>query len=167
MEKVKGVIDKLMEFLCVSIMSLMTILVTWQVFTRYVLNKPSAVSEVLARYLFVWLVIAAAAYVFGQREHMSITFFRDKLPVRPRMLLEIVGEVIILVFAGCVLLAGGLSMTTAQMIQMDATIKIPMGMIYSILPISGAITVFYCTYNIGNLIKDLRSPERVNKEIAQ
>lgn len=166
MEKIKCIIDKLMEYLCIALMSIMTLLVTWQVFTRYVLNTPSAISEVLARYLFVWLVVAAAAYVFGQREHMCIEYFKNKLPDQIKNIVEIVIEVIILIFAGVVMLKGGWSMTVAQMVQIDATIKIPMGIIYAIIPIGGGITVFYCIYNITQIVQTLFT-HKINKNLNQ
>lgn len=166
MEKLKSLVDKLMECLCIVLMSVMTILVTWQVFTRYVLNKPSAASEVLAKYLFVWLVISAAAYVFGKREHMCITFLKDKIPINVKNIVDIIIELVILIFAGLVMLKGGLSMTMAQMVQIDATIKIPMGVIYSVIPISGTITVFYSIYNIIQICKSALNPT-MNKKLNQ
>ena len=74
MEKMKKLFDRVLEVSCIALMSVMTILVTYQVITRYIFNKPSAVSEVLARYMFVWMVLLCAAYVFGLREHMNIPF---------------------------------------------------------------------------------------------
>ena len=84
MEKMKKLFDRVLEVSCIALMSVMTILVTYQVITRYIFNKPSAVSEVLARYMFVWMVLLCAAYVFGLREHMNIPFVKDKLPPRGR-----------------------------------------------------------------------------------
>lgn len=166
MDKLKSIIDKLMEYFCIILMIAMTLLVTWQVFTRYVLNNPSTISEVLARYLFVWLVVAAAAYVFGKREHMCIEYLKDKLPNQVRNVVEILIEVITLIFAGVVMLKGGWSMAIAQMIQIDATLKIPMGIIYSIIPIGGAITVFYSIYNITQISK-MFFPNKLNKNLNQ
>lgn len=166
MDKLKSIIDRFMEYFCIILMSTMTLLVTWQVFTRYVLNNPSAVSEVLARYLFVWLVVAAAAYVFGKREHMCIEYVKDKLPDKVRNSVEILIEVITLIFAGIVMLKGGWSMALAQMIQIDATLKIPMGIIYAIIPIGGVITVFYSIYNITQIRKTFFT-NQINKNLNQ
>ena len=89
--RVKQAVDKVASSLCILIVGLMTLLVTWQVASRYLFNSPSAVSEVLARYLFIWLVLIGGAYVFGLREHMAITFMRDKMPRKFRLSLEILG----------------------------------------------------------------------------
>ena len=92
MEKMKKLFDRVLEVSCIALMSVMTILVTYQVITRYIFNKPSAVSEVLARYMFVWMVLLCAAYVFGLREHMNIPFVKDKLPPRAFMFVDVAGE---------------------------------------------------------------------------
>ena len=42
MEKMKKLFDRVLEVSCIALMSVMTILVTYQVITRYIFNKPSA-----------------------------------------------------------------------------------------------------------------------------
>ncbi len=61
-------VDKAMEWLCIVMLAIMTVLVSYQVVTRYFFNNPSAMSENAAQYLFVWLVMFGSAYVFGSRE---------------------------------------------------------------------------------------------------
>ena len=57
---VKRGVDKVIEWLCIIILAVMTVLVTYQVVTRYFFSKPSAISETLAQYLFVWMIIFLA-----------------------------------------------------------------------------------------------------------
>ena len=64
-ETLKSWVDKIISSACILIVGAMTILVTYQVVARYLFNSPSAVSEVLSRYLFIWLVLFGSAYVFG------------------------------------------------------------------------------------------------------
>ena len=65
---IKKAVDKVMEWSCILILIVMTVLVTYQVITRYFFNRPSAISETAAQYLFVWMVMFGSAYVFGLRE---------------------------------------------------------------------------------------------------
>ncbi|WOO87081.1 TRAP transporter small permease [Mollicutes bacterium LVI A0039] len=153
MNFIKSKIDMLLEVVSVGIFSFMTLLVSWQVFTRYILNKPSTQSEILAKYLFVWLVFLGASYVFGKREHMNISYLKDKAPIGVQKKLDVCIEVLVLIFTLCVLVIGGLYLTTSGMAQVDATLKIPMGYIYMVIPISGVITIFYNIYNILEIIK--------------
>ncbi|MCA1923504.1 TRAP transporter small permease [Buttiauxella noackiae] len=157
--RVKQAIDKAASYLCILIVSLMTLLVTWQVASRYLFNSPSAVSEVLARYLFIWLVLIGGAYVFGLREHMAITFMRDKMPRKLRLSLEIIGELATSVFALLVLTIGGYIGMSRQMAQLDSALQIPIGIIYIAIPLSGAMTLFYCLYNQYGLFRKFSSKQ--------
>lgn len=159
MQAMKKVVDKVLEVVCMSLMVVMTCLVTWQVFTRYVLNNPSAISEVLAKYLFVWLVLFGAAYVFGLREHMAITFIKEKIPLKVQYLFEIFAETIIALFSAGVMIQGGLAATIKQMAQMDSSLKIPMGVIYAAIPAAGILIIFYCICNIVSIVKKIKKGE--------
>ena len=156
MEKMKKLFDRVLEASCIALMSVMTILVSYQVITRYIFNKPSAVSEVLARDMFVWMVLLCAAYVFGLREHMNIPFVKDKLPPRGRIVCDIIGEVIIALFGLGVMVAGGYAGAMRQMGQLDSALQISMGIIYAAIPLSGISIVFYFFYNVSKLLKEFK-----------
>ncbi|MCW9698511.1 MULTISPECIES: TRAP transporter small permease [unclassified Avibacterium] len=145
---VKRFLDKLIEWVCIFIVGAMTILITYQVISRYIFNSPSAVSEILSRYFFVWLILFASAYVFGKREHMEINFLKNKLPSSLKRLANVIAEIALSCFAIGVMIIGGYSASVRQMFQLDSALQIPMGFIYSAIPISGAIIVFYSLCNI-------------------
>lgn len=152
MECIKNILDKIIEIFCIVILGIMTLLVTWQVITRYFFNNPSVVTEQTSQYLFVWLVMYGSAYVFGKREHMQISFVRDLSPKKIRKFIDIFQEIIITIFVIGVMIYGGYFTTLRQMGQIDAALQIPMGVIYSVIPISGVIIIFYAIYNIKTLI---------------
>ncbi|MCQ1059667.1 TRAP transporter small permease [Photobacterium sp. DNB23_23_1] len=151
-EKSKIIIDWVVERTCIAIMALLTIIVTYQVVTRYIFDSPSAVSEVLSRYMFVWLVLIGGAYVFGLREHMAISYVRDKLSPKTGVLVDIFTEWAIAIFAYIVMWQGGYKASVRQMWQLDSALEIPMGVIYSALPISGALILVYFIINQLKLI---------------
>lgn len=153
---IKNIIDKIMEYLCILIVLLMCILVTYQVVTRYVFDNPSAVSEILSRYLFIWLILFGGAYVFGLREHMSISFVKLKLPKKIQIYLDMFSELIIVIFSSSIMILGGYSITTRQMLQMDSSLQLPIGVIYMAIPISGVIMLFYFIYNELMLLHKLK-----------
>ncbi|MDG3084839.1 TRAP transporter small permease [Vibrio hannami] len=151
-EKVKKVMDWCVERACIAIMVLLTVLVTYQVVTRYVFDSPSAVSEVLSRYLFVWLVLIGGAYVFGLREHMAITYVRDKFSPKVGVVVDIAVEWAIAYFAYIVMWQGGYKASVRQMWQLDSALEIPMGVIYSALPIAAVLMLIYFFINQIKLI---------------
>jgi TRAP-type C4-dicarboxylate transport system permease small subunit len=157
MLKIKSGLDKVLQWFCRIIVTIMTILVTYQVVSRYCFNAPSAISEAMARYLFVWLTMYGGAYVFGKRQHMNLSFVRDKFTPRIKTIVEMISELIIGVFAVIVMILGGYVQTTKQMIQADPTTQIPMGYVYSTVLIGGILIVFYAVCNIIILSKQLKS----------
>lgn len=166
MTAMKKAIDRAVEWICIILLGVMTILVTYQVVTRYFFNAPSAISEVLAKYLFVWLVMICGAYVFGLREHMNIGFLREKLPVKSRLIVEMISEFLIVLFALTVMIIGGYQGAVKQMIQLDSALQIPVGIIYAVIPISGFLMVFYFIYNVSRLAKQFAAAGSEVKEGA-
>lgn len=153
MEKIKYCFDKFLEYSCIILMSCMTALVTYQVIVRYFFNRPSVISEVLSKYMFVWMIFLCSAYVFGLREHMNIPFVKDKLNNRSKKLCEIISETIIFLFALGVMIIGGYFGALPQMEQLDSALQISMGFIYLVIPIAGICILFYYLYNLKNILK--------------
>jgi TRAP-type C4-dicarboxylate transport system permease small subunit len=156
MDSIKRVLDNIIEWVCVVLLGIMTILVTYQVVVRYIFNKPNAYTEVLSKYMFVWLIMYGSAYVFGLREHMNIGFVRERLSDKVRIIIEMVSEIVIVLFAVGVMVYGGFGQTMSQMIQKDAALQIPMGIIYSAVPISACFMIFYFIYNEKILLKEFK-----------
>jgi TRAP-type C4-dicarboxylate transport system permease small subunit len=157
MSILKKIVDTFLQWFCIIIVAVMAIFVTYQVVTRYFFNNPSAVSEALARYLFIWLTMYGGAYVFGKREHMNLEFIRSKFPIKIKTCLEMFSELIIAVFASTVMVIGGYIQTTTQMIQADPSTQVPMGIIYSSVLGGGIFILFYFVCNEIELIKKFKS----------
>ena len=155
METLRKRLDKVLEFICCTLLALMTILVTWQVVSRYVLNNPSTVTEELVLFSFVWMGLLGGAYLFGKNEHMAMTFLFDKLSEKNQIKVRIFFELVIMAFAVFILVFGGWNMSKLSMGQLSSSLQIPMGYIYLALPLSGITTVIYNALNISDIIKEL------------
>ncbi|MEM1484841.1 TRAP transporter small permease [Oscillospiraceae bacterium PP1C4] len=166
MDLFKKKLDKLAEWMCISLMGIMTLLVTYQVVVRYFFNSPSAFSEALSKYLFVWLVLFGAAYVFGLREHMNIVFLKNLFPTKVRIIVEMIGELTVLAFSVMVMIVGGYQGAIKQMTQMDSSLAISMGWIYAAIPLSGAMMVFYSIYNERALYRQLIGADKATDTAA-
>lgn len=154
---VKKVVDFVISWFCIILLAIMTFLVSYQVVTRFVFNNPSAISEILAQYMFVWLVMLGSAYVFGLREHLSITLLKDKMPPVLNMVVEVLIAALLIAFALGVTLKGGMANTILQMGATDASLLIPMGIIYSVIPISGVFMIFYSVFNIALAVEEYKN----------
>jgi TRAP-type C4-dicarboxylate transport system permease small subunit len=148
LENARKILDGIMKFVCVFLFVFMVVIGTYQIVTRYVFNSPSTISEELLTYSFTWLSLLSASYVFGKGEHMKMVFLTDKFGEKVREGLAVVSEVIVICFSALVLVFGGISITKLTLMQKSASLQIPMGYIYAMIPISGVITIIYCIMNL-------------------
>ena len=58
----------------------------------------------------------------------------------------------VLLLASSVMVYGGVTITKLTMTQSTASLGIPMGVVYTIIPISGLLIVFYAVLNIVDLV---------------
>jgi TRAP-type C4-dicarboxylate transport system permease small subunit len=78
---------------------LISAIIPWAVFTRYVLNSAASWPEPLAILLTIVLTFIGAAAAYRLNLHMNISYFADKLPPVPRRLLEIVVQLLMAMIA--------------------------------------------------------------------
>lgn len=144
---VKSVIDKIIEIISTLILGVMTVLVVYQVVTRYVFNAPSAISEILSQYLFVWMIMFGSAYVYGSREHLTIDILKDKFNPKTNMIVEIAANVTLFIFILLICAIGGYLYAVKSAPQIDPQLGISKAILYSSLPITAVVTLFYSIYN--------------------
>lgn len=141
--KIKKALDRIILFTSSILLIVLVLGALWQVFSRYVLNSPSTFTNELLGFLLVWVSLLGASYAFGSNEHLSLSFIVDKIKGKNRLLIRIVNDLFILVFAVLVLIKGGLQAVNMTMSQITPVLGIQMGLVYSILPICGVIIVIY------------------------
>lgn len=152
--------NTVLGYVTAIIFALMVCIGTYQIVTRYFFNSPSTVSEELLTYLFTWLSLLAAAYVFGKRDHMRMGFLADKVTGTARKVLETVIELLVMLMVGGIMIYGGFSIMQLTMTQRTASLGIPMGVIYTILPVSGILIFLYGVLNIIDLWR-VKDPDRL------
>lgn len=153
LKKIRTGIDKFLEVICAFLFGAMVVICTYQVVVRYFFNSPSTVSEELLTYTFTWMALFASALVFGKRDHMRMGFIADKLTGTKRMVLEVVIELLILAFTFIILVYGGISITKLAFAQVTASLGIPMGAVYLVIPICGVIILIYNVLNIIDIVR--------------
>ena len=143
--KIRAQVDSVLEKVLVVIMSAMVINVLWQVFSRYILANPSSFTDELARYLMIWVGVLGAAYVAGKGNHVAITYFSEKFNSANQKKLQTLINLTILAFAILGMFIGGLRLVYITLVleQLSPALKIPLGVVYSVIPISGILIIFY------------------------
>ncbi|MDD6318451.1 MAG: TRAP transporter small permease subunit, partial [Succinatimonas hippei] len=97
------------------------------------------------------------AYVFGKRGHLAMTFLLAKFTGKPRIALDLFSEVLIFFTALFLLLIGGYDIASENSTQVTNSLGISMGLVYAVLPISGALIMIYSLLNIADLLKTFGS----------
>ena len=148
MLRIRGMLNGILKLLAGGSFLAMVGLTCWQVFTRYILRSPSSWSEELVSYLFAWMTLLGASLVVGERGHMNIPILVERTSPEVRKGLAIFGEVVAAVFAGVILVYGGIRITTLALGQMTSSLGVPVGVFYVVLPLSGVLNVIYTVLNI-------------------
>lgn len=159
MQKTFQLINRTIELLLVIIFALLILDVSWQVFSRYIIGRSSSFTEEFARFALIWLAVLGAAYLNGKRGHLAIDFYLQKLPPDRLRRRQIIIELFMLVFALIVMVIGGgnLVYITLHLGQTSPALQIPLGLVYSIVPFSGLLIVFFSVHHIfypAQLIKN-------------
>ncbi|MTI39196.1 TRAP transporter small permease [Fulvivirga lutimaris] len=156
--KFRALIDKILFWVLVSLMGLMVINVLWQVASRYLLQSPSSFTDELSRFLLIWVGLLGAGYATGKKLHLAIdllpTYLNGKQSGRK---LNVVINILVGLFAILVLIWGGSNLVYITLIleQPSAALGIPLGYVYTVIPLSGVLTLYY---SIHNLILDYNKP---------
>lgn len=153
MRKIIKLIDQTLGFSLICAMSAILLTVIWQVISRFVLKDPASITEELSRFLLIWIGILGAAYAYRKKSHLGFNLIVNKQSKSVRRLLLTLVEISVIIFSTLALIIGGkeLVMITLELKQISASLGIHMGLIYTVLPLSGALFVFYSLINIYNL----------------
>jgi len=145
LERVKKGIDKLLEMALIMLMGANVVNVLWQVFTRFILRNPSSFTEELARFFLIWVGLLGASYAAGKKMHLAIDVVLQALKNKTKIWTEIFIQVSIFLFSFFVMVVGGLRLVTITLAlnQISAALRIKLGYVYLVLPISGLLIMFY------------------------
>jgi TRAP-type C4-dicarboxylate transport system permease small subunit len=144
-----------LELLIIATMALLVVDVVWGVFSRYALGEQTKWTEELARFLLVWVALLGGALAFRTKAHLGVDYFVNQLHPDARRLTAVVADLVVLFFAGSVLLLGGASVVREALALEQTTPALgwKMGYVYLALPISGFFVVLY---TVDNLMETLR-----------
>lgn len=138
-------IDRLLQAGLIVSFTVLAVCVVWQVISRYALGNPSTFTEETSRFAVIWLSLLGTAYACGRLEHMGYDMLAEKLK-GPALLSHMRAvAALVLVFAVAVFVYGGLRLVLRafEVEQLSATLEVPMGYVYSCIPIAGVCIVFY------------------------
>ena len=148
-------IDSVLEKLVLFILVLMLVSVVWQVFSRFVLRAPSTITDEISSFSLIWVGLLGAAYAAGKNLHLAIDLIPEDVVKKRQGLFNGIVFISIAVFALTVMIIGGFRLVqlSFQFGQTSATLEIPLGFIYMVVPISGVLSCYYSIDTLINLRK--------------
>lgn len=141
----RTVIDRLLQAGLILSFTVLALCVIWQVVSRYALGNPSIFTEEVSRFAVIWLSLLGTAYACGRLEHMAYDMLAEKLKGQALLAHMRVVAALVLTFSAAVFLYGGLKLVLRafEVEQFSATLEVPMGYVYSCIPVAGACIVLY------------------------
>ncbi|MBT1450769.1 TRAP transporter small permease [Glaciecola sp. XM2] len=140
-----GVLDSILTRFLQSLLVIVTIVVSWQVFSRYVLNDPSSFTEELARFLLIWITLLGCVFAYRRNSHLGLDMVYSQASLSYRKWVYRFIHVCVAAFAVCVMMIGGFSLMnmTEQLGQTSPVMGIDISWVYSVVPFSGLLILLY------------------------
>ena len=122
---------------------IMSLIIPWGVFTRYVLGSGSAWPEPIAILLMMVFTFIGAAAAYRAGSHIAVTMLTDALPPLLRRLAAMVSDLLMLLASAFVVWYGA-ALCNATWGQSIAELPwLPVGATYLPLPIGGVLTLIF------------------------
>lgn len=140
-DKLCEVINNIASAITVVMMVFLTLLITWSVFSRFVLNNPVAWQYEITLICLSWVVFIGMSMTFHNDEHMRLTFVSNAMKPKTRAIWLSVMDAFCFIF---LLVAGILSISVVQnaMQTMYQTIPVARGFFYLPFPIGACMSLF-------------------------
>lgn len=134
---------------------LMTAVIGWQVFARYVLNDSTAWAESAAQLLMIWFVMFAAAAGVREGFHIRIGVVANALPGKWKTAVDFAAHAVVGLF-GASMAVWGTDLTLATWEHVIPALGLPRGVAYLPIPLAGLL-IF--GFSIEHIVTDLRGRE--------
>lgn len=148
--RVEASITRAVYFLCVVLAAVMVIVIFAQVVFRYVFEDSLSWSEELGRYLFIWITFLGAALGVRSNAHVALDSLVKVMPPAIQKPVRWIGYLAMLALA-VVMVVTGQSLIELGMRQRTAAMQLPMGYVYVVLPVSGALMILYLLFDLFGL----------------
>ncbi|MBW1974243.1 MAG: TRAP transporter small permease [Deltaproteobacteria bacterium] len=154
--KVSDKLNYVVEWLLCFLGIVMAVVMTIQVFCRYVLNHSLFWSEEFGRICLVWLSFLGATSAYKRHLHIGIDFLTRKLPLYQQKICSLLTIIASCYFYG-VLVYFGIKFVGFVSFQKTAAIGLPMSVTYLVIPISGFIFFIHAFDHFLKIAMELKS----------
>lgn len=147
LQRIFNGMERALTAVAASLMAILSLVVCWQVFARYVLQKSPIWVEEFSVTAMMWIGLLGAAAAVWTGDHMRLEFITKKLPKNWGIVLEVLIDTAIGAFS-LFLFRHGLTLTLAMWDSQMSTIKLPLGITYLVLPIAAAFMILFAILRV-------------------
>lgn len=150
----KKVLDNAVKITVIILMILMSLIVLWQVFSRFILGTPSRWSEELARYMMIWVAFLGGAAGLNLGAHLGLDLFTNIFKNKKTRAVFKIATIVICMLLGIVFIIYGYQYMMEGNNQKSMSMNFKMSIVYSVIPISGLLIIIN---SIEEIIKTIKS----------
>lgn len=149
--------NKFMSYLGLVCLGGFIISVLIQVISRTFLPKTPSWTEELARYLFIYMVAFGSSVAVHKKEFVAVDLIIDFLPKIIRKLIELVINIVLLLFVIFVLLKSVLSFAILEYRMVSTAMQVPMQYVYFSMIILFGLLILSFVMEILYQVKEILS----------
>ncbi|WP_393916188.1 TRAP transporter small permease [Halostreptopolyspora alba] len=144
------IVDRTTDTLALTGLAAMVVVVSWQVFGRFVLSDSPPWAPETALVLLAWLGLLGVAIGVREHAHISVTFVTDRLSRRVRTVVLWLTPALFLVF-GIYLMIQGWDFTQLTMNSTLPATGLPTAVQYAAMPVTGVLVTIYSCLQLLNV----------------
>jgi TRAP-type transport system small permease protein len=155
--RLTNLLNKVVGYMLFIMLAVMSVLITWQVFARFVAGNSLTFSEEASRFLMIWLTLLGAAYAVKEGSLIAVDILQNKLTGKPAKVLKVIMSVSTSVFY-IILIIYGFKMAQNVSFQTAPTTGLSMFWPMLAVPVGGALMLIN---TIASLIEDFIGKEEL------
>ncbi len=144
-------LERLVTATTALIMLILSVLVCYQVFSRYVLKSSPFWIEETSVVAMMWIGLLGAAGCVWTESNMNLELIVSRVPEQVRVWIKFLSDMIVAGFAW-MLMQQGILLVHSTMTATMATLSVPLGYTYLILPVSGGLMVLFSLIKAVNRV---------------
>lgn len=153
------------EFLCATVLGLLVLFLVISVFSRYAMDLGLPWSDELARLLFAWIVLVGFAIAVRHRANVGVDWLVNKLPLRGRLVMALVQDVIILAFSVFFTWEAWVTVGFSMMQRMPA-LDVTIAWMYGSALAGGVLMIVYAIANLVDTMQGRIPPSHIELEMT-
>jgi len=149
-------------YVAAALLVFLTLLLSLQVFARFVLGTGVSWSEELSRYFYVWSIYFGCILATKEDKHIRVTAQLDLLPERIKNWVISIGDIVWILFSGVVTYFG--FQMAASMFEFpfySQTMGFNLVWVYAIVPLGHGLMTIYVVLIVARRVKKLIRREKV------